>query len=87
MLRLVERQENWDAGEYGQWNFSHIGYVRPRFLLLPFSSLRRLALETISSPFPVLVNSVLNKRKKTTFSSVIISRGHLLFQNSFSIEY
>ena len=81
-----QRRENWDAAEKRQWNFFKMGNALPHFLPLPFSSLCRLVLETIS-PFPLLGNSVLNKRKKLHFPSVIMSYVHLPYQNSFSIGH
>ena len=65
-----------------------MGYARPDFLPLRFSSLCWLTLETISSPFLVLRNSVLNKRKKLYFlSHVIMSRVHLSYKKSFLLEH
>ena len=54
------------------------------FVFIFFSSLRRLALATISSPLPVLGNSVLIKHNQLHFSSVVMSRVHLPYQTTFS---
>ena len=80
------------AGESGRRRIGtvelfNMGYARQHFLPLPFSTLRRLALETISSPFPVPGNSVLNKGKKVHFCSAVMSRVHLPYPNSFSLGH
>ena len=80
------------AGELGRRRIGTVEFLKyglcpTKFLSLPFSSLRRLALETISSPFPVLGNSVPNKRRKTAFSGVMMSRVHLFYQKSFFLEH
>ena len=51
------------------------------------SSLRRLALAKISSPLPVLGITVLIRQKQLHFSSVVMSRVHLSYQNSFFLEH
>ena len=51
----------------GTVEFLKYGLCPTTFLPLTFSSLRRLALETIRSPFPVLGSCVLNKRRKLHF--------------------
>ena len=51
----------------GTVEFLKYGLCPNTFFAFTFYSLRRLALETISSPFPVLGNSVLMKRNKCIF--------------------
>ena len=80
------------AGELGSKRIETMEFLKYRlfpttFFAFTFSSLRRLALETIRSPFTVLGNSVLNKRRKLHFWSVFMSRVHLPYQNSFSLGH
>ena len=85
-----------EAGKLGHMrigtvDFFNMGYARPHFLPLPFSSLRRLALETISSPFPVLGNSVLNEHRKIAFfeccyESCVFAISKLLFPSALNVQ-
>ena len=61
-------------------NFWIYGLSPTTFLSLFFSSLRRLALAPLSSPLPVLGNSVLIKHNQPLFSSVVMSRVRLSYQ-------
>ena len=70
----------------GTVEFLDMGYARSHVLYLHFSSLRRLALETISSPFPALENSVLHKRKNCIFR-FFVGRVPLSYQNPFFLEH